>query len=109
MQLSTKIKDKNSIIYQTQDRIRDLEALVSELKEENTSLELACSHNDQFTDELESLNLNGQCLFDNQFSCSNQLLINSSNYPPLQELSKGIYFIQLNVDGNLQTVKIIKQ
>ena len=54
-------------------------------------------------------NLNGQCLFDKQFSCSNQLLINSSNYPPLQELSKGIYFIQLNVDGNLQTVKIIKQ
>lgn len=54
-------------------------------------------------------NLNGQCLFDNQFSCSNQLLINSSNYPPLKELSKGIYFIQLNVDGNLQTVKIIKQ
>ena len=62
LQLSTKIKDKNSIIYQTQDRIRDLEALVSELKEENTSLELACSHNDQFTDEIESLNLNGQCL-----------------------------------------------
>ena len=62
LQLSTKIKAKNSTINQTQDRVRDLEALVVDLQDENTSLELACTRSDQFTDEKSSLNLNGQCL-----------------------------------------------
>jgi hypothetical protein len=61
-QLSKKIKAKNETIYQIKNRIRDLESLVFELQEENTSLELACARNDQFTDETPSLNLNGQCL-----------------------------------------------
>ena len=62
LQLSTKIKVKDSTIYQTQDRVRDLEALVVDLQEENTSLELACARSDQFIDKTSSLNLNGQCL-----------------------------------------------
>jgi len=60
--LSTKIKAKNAIICQTQDRIRDLEALVVELKDENTGLELACSQERPFADEIDSLDLNGKCL-----------------------------------------------
>jgi hypothetical protein len=62
LQLSTKISVKNSTIDQSQDRVRYLEALVVDLQDENTSLELACARSDQFTDEVSSLNLNGQCL-----------------------------------------------
>ena len=62
LQLSTKISVKNSTIDQSQDRVRYLEALVVDLQDENTSLELACARSDQFTDEASSLNLNGQCL-----------------------------------------------
>ena len=62
LQLSAKIKSKNMIIRQNQDRVRYLEALVDELKDENTSLELACSQGGPFADEIETLNLNGKCL-----------------------------------------------
>jgi len=62
VQLSTKIKAKDATIYEIQSRTRDLEALVVELQDENKILELACSRNDQFTDETSTLNLNGQCL-----------------------------------------------
>ena len=62
LQLFTKIKAKNTTIYETQSRVRHLESLVDELQDENKILELACARNDQFTDETSSLNLNGQCL-----------------------------------------------
>ena len=50
------------IIRQNQDRVRYLEALVDELNDENTSLELACSQEGPFLDEIETLGLNGKCL-----------------------------------------------
>lgn len=62
LQLSTKIKAKNTTIYENQSRIRELDSLVDELQDENKILESACARNDQFKDDTSSLNLNGQCL-----------------------------------------------
>jgi hypothetical protein len=60
--LSSELQASNSLIEQADKKVKNLEALVSDLSEENLNLEGAFLRNRQDDDQSISLDLTGQCL-----------------------------------------------
>ena len=51
----------------------------------------------------------GKKLFSQEFNASHQLIVDNSNFPIISSLSKGVYFVSVVIDGNINTQKLIKQ
>ena len=51
----------------------------------------------------------GKKLFSQEFNASHQLIVDNTNFPIISSLSKGVYFVSVVIDGNINTQKLIKQ